>query len=365
MAFWIMAAGAAQGCFLAALLAGKARRGATSSLILSLLVALISLRLAEVALATRWGHGFIPNAAQVTFPLIFAFPPLLFFYVESLGRAGFRLRLRDWVHGLPFFVFTAWVVIALASGRFLGLAARLESLLIDLPWLIQACVYSAFILLRHPAAVSRIRESDASPERADIGWIRFLTWTFLGIGLLVAVRLVGLLAGFRLGPEPRVILYAAISFLIYLWGYRGLSQPEVLFPPPAAPLPGQKPDAAVDAGRISSLRAKVTAFMEAEKPYLDADLSLHGLAARLDEPPYLLSQMINRELNLNFFTFVNHYRVKEAKKRLVAPGSERLKLLALALESGFASKSSFNRVFKDLTGATPSEFQRQLKKSNR
>lgn len=365
MAFWIMAAGAAQGFFLAVLLAGKARRGAAANLILSLLVALISLRLAEVALATRWGHGFIPNAAQVTFPLIFTFPPLLFFYVESLGRAGFRLRPRDWVHGLPFIVFAAWVVISLASGRFLGLDARLESLLIDLPWLIQAGAYSAFILRRHPAAVSRIRESDASPERTNIGWIRFLTWTFLGIGLLVAVRLLGLLAGLGLGSEPRVILYAAISLLIYLWGYYGLSQPEVLFPPPAAPLSGQKPDVAANAGRISSLRAKVAAFMEAEKPYLDADLSLHGLAARLDEPPYLLSQMINRELNLNFFTFINQYRMEEAKKRLVAPGSEKLKLLALALESGFASKTSFNRVFKDLAGMTPSEFQRQLKKTDR
>lgn len=357
MAFWIMAAGAAQGFFLAALLYGKARRGAAASRILSLLVAMISIRLAEVAVAVRLGHGFIPGLGQVTFPLIFTFPPLLYRYVEALGRPGFRARARDWLHALPWAVYAAWVVALLALGRFLGLDPRLESLLIDLPWLVQACAYSAVILRRHPAAVGRVRQADASPERTDIAWIRFLTLTFLAIALLVAVRLACLLAGARFGPEPRIILYSAVALLLYLWGYRGLGQPELLFLQGAAPLPGQKPLPDADGGRIAALRSKVLGFMEAEKPYLDPDLSLHDLSARLGEPPYLVSQTINRGLERNFFTFVNRYRVEEAKRLLAGPRADKLKFLALALECGFASKSSFNRVFRDLAGMTPSEFQ--------
>jgi len=72
--------------------------------------------------------------------------------------------------------------------------------------------------------------------------------------------------------------------------------------------------------------------------------------------------MINREFNSNFFTFVNGYRVEEAKRRLAEPESRRIKLLALALDCGFASKSSFNRVFKEMAGMTPSEFQRLPRK---
>jgi AraC-like DNA-binding protein len=359
MTFWIMIAGAAQGFFLAALLAGKARRGAPANRILAVLIGSISVRLAEAAAASRWGHGFVPGAVQATFPLIFAFPPLLYLYVEALGRPSFRLRARDGIHALPFAAAAVWVAASLVLRNPLGLDSDLETWAIDLPWLVQAVAYSAAVLRSHPAAEGRIREADASPERTNIRWIRFLTWTFLGIAALVAVRLIGRLAGFDFGSDPRVVLYAAVALLIYLWGYRGLGQPEIFFlREPRAPAE-RDPEPAADAGRMAALRAKVLRVMETERPYLDPELSLHGFASRLDEPPHLLSRLINRELGRNFFTFINEYRVGEARRRLAEPGSRRLKLLALAMDCGFASKSAFNRVFKDLTGETPSEFQRR------
>ena len=357
MTFWIMVAGAAQGFFLAALLAGKARRGMPANRILAALIGLISLRLAEAAMETRLGHGFVPGAVQVTFPLIFAFPPLLYFYVEALGRPDFRIHSRDRVHALPFAAAAAWVMASLLQGSPLGLDSRLESWAVDLPWLIQACAYSACILRRHPAAAGRIREADASPERTNIRWVRFLTLTFLGTTILVAARLIGLVAGYRFGPEPRVFLYSAVALVVYLWGYRGLGQPEIFFPLDAVRPPDREAEPELEAVRIAALRAKVVGFMESGRPYLDPGLSLHGLALLLGEPPYLISLMINRELGRNFFAFVNGYRVDEAKRRLADPRSGRLKLLALALDCGFASKSSFNRVFKDMAGMTPSEFQ--------
>jgi AraC-like DNA-binding protein len=362
MTFWIMVAGAAQGFFLAALLAGRARHGAAANRILSLLVGLISIRLAEAAVATRLGYGFIPGAIQVTFPIIFAFAPLLYFYVEARGRPDFGFRRWDCLHFLPCAMATIWVIAALWTRAPLGLDSELEAWAVDLPWFIQAVVYSTLILLRHPDAMNRVLDTDASPERANIRWIGFLTLTFLGIAALVAFRLLALLAGMHYAPGLRGILYAAVALLIYLWGYRGLSQAEIFFPTDASRLPGREAGPDEDAGRISVLQVKILGFMEAEKPFLDPELSLHGLAARLHEPPHLISQMINREFNSNFFTFVNGYRVEEAKRRLAEPESRRIKLLALALDCGFASKSSFNRVFKEMAGMTPSEFQRLPRK---
>jgi len=72
--------------------------------------------------------------------------------------------------------------------------------------------------------------------------------------------------------------------------------------------------------------------------------------------PNHLSQIINQYEEKNFYDFVNSYRVEEfitlAKKDI----DKNFNLLGLAYEAGFNSKSSFNQVFKKITGKTPSEF---------
>ena len=69
----------------------------------------------------------------------------------------------------------------------------------------------------------------------------------------------------------------------------------------------------------------------------------------------MLSRVINSGFGQNFNDYVNEYRVREAERRLRDPRFRHYTLLAVALESGFNSKSTFNRVFKKLRGATPSE----------
>ena len=73
------------------------------------------------------------------------------------------------------------------------------------------------------------------------------------------------------------------------------------------------------------------------------------------------SQIINENLNKNFFDFVNDYRINEVKKCLSDSKFSHYTLLAIAYECGFNSKSSFNSLFKIKTGLTPSEYQKKLK----
>jgi len=101
--------------------------------------------------------------------------------------------------------------------------------------------------------------------------------------------------------------------------------------------------------------------MEDEKPYLDNRLSLKQLAELIDLTTNHLSQIINEKLNKNFFDFINEYRIKEVKQNLSNPKLQHYTLLAIAFQSGFNSKSSFNDIFKKNTGLTPSEYQKNLK----
>ena len=96
--------------------------------------------------------------------------------------------------------------------------------------------------------------------------------------------------------------------------------------------------------------------MDKNKPFLDADLTLASLAKELKIPPDHLSQVINSELSVNFYDFINGYRVKEAQKRLLDPKNRVYSILGIALNAGFNSKASFNRIFKKHIGITPSQY---------
>jgi AraC-like DNA-binding protein len=100
--------------------------------------------------------------------------------------------------------------------------------------------------------------------------------------------------------------------------------------------------------------------MEKERPYTDGNLTLQKLAKALAMPANHLSQIINEQLNQNFFDFINYHRIEEAKRMLVDPARKHYSILAISEEVGFNSKSAFNAAFKKHTDMTPSEFRKAL-----
>ena len=97
--------------------------------------------------------------------------------------------------------------------------------------------------------------------------------------------------------------------------------------------------------------------MEENKPFLAEDLSLSMLAVQLALTTNQLSQVINQKSAVNFFTFVNGYRVEVVKERLNDPAYSHYSILAIGYDCGFRSKSSFNKIFKEMVGKTPSEYR--------
>lgn len=101
---------------------------------------------------------------------------------------------------------------------------------------------------------------------------------------------------------------------------------------------------------------RLTNLFEQEGLHTRSKLSLEELAGELKLPPRYVSYLINTYHTTNFHHFVNAYRVKEVIRKINDPAQQHKTLLALALESGFNSKSTFNQVFKSHTGQSPSEF---------
>jgi YesN/AraC family two-component response regulator len=120
---------------------------------------------------------------------------------------------------------------------------------------------------------------------------------------------------------------------------------------------------AIGQEKITEIATRVTRLMGDSKPYLQSDLTLQDLADMLDIPSYQVTQSINEGLGKNFYDLVNGYRVEEAKRLLSDPVSRNNKVLAIGMDAGFNSKTTFNTVFKKFTGLTPSDFKEQQLKS--
>lgn len=107
---------------------------------------------------------------------------------------------------------------------------------------------------------------------------------------------------------------------------------------------------------IQEIYKKLTYKMEHEKLYKDPELNLNHVAKLLDVHPNILSQTINTMEQKNFYDYVNRQRIEEFKRIAGLPENRKFTILSLAFESGFNSKTSFNRNFKKYMNCSPREF---------
>ena len=221
----------------------------------------------------------------------------------------------------------------------------------------------------------RVQDSYSNTERVNLGWLMWLAGGGAAIWLLAtSLKISAVSTQLR---DDHVTL--AMALLVYSIGYLGLRQPEVFryetaeFPVPTRPelaAPSSAPPLEEAASRYErsglsdfeahQLKAALLSVMDAEKPWKDSELTLADLAERLNSTPHKLSEVLNSLIGQTFYDFVNGYRVREVQRRIHAGDARALKMFALALDAGFASKSTFNQAFKKHTNQTPSDFRQAV-----
>jgi AraC-like DNA-binding protein len=107
----------------------------------------------------------------------------------------------------------------------------------------------------------------------------------------------------------------------------------------------------------NELNEALMKYMAESKPFLDPDLSLQKLSDGLDVSRHQLSSSINTYYKMNFYEFINSYRVEEAKGLMRDPTHKARKNYDIAFLSGFNSRATFYRIFKQFTGQTPAEYR--------
>ena len=401
---WIQLAelvGAVQGLLLATVLATHRANRTANRLLAALMAAFTVSLLSEV----YYSAGLVathPHFFGISYPLPWVFGPLVYLYAVAASDRGWRLGRRGALHFVPALaVVLVTLPIYLQSGPAkVALFERLVAgdpptvlMVLDPLKYLSGLAYSAATVAYLRVHRRRVEDSYSNTERVNLRWLQSLAGAGAAIWLLAVVTdTTGLLPP-ALGRYREHLVSLAVALLVYAIGYKGLRQPEVFrydrpapiddarpaepiaiermsdVPPAApaadAPVPADRADARYERSGLGEfetrqLKAALLALMAREHPHRDPDLTLPALAERLRTTPHKLSEVLNRELALTFYDFVNGYRVDEVRGRLADPRTKHLNILALGLDAGFASKSTFNHAFKKLTGQTPSTYRKAL-----
>ncbi len=112
---------------------------------------------------------------------------------------------------------------------------------------------------------------------------------------------------------------------------------------------------------IDKYHANLIEYMRTSKAYLNTKLTINDLSEKLNYPVHVISLTINKKTGNNFYSFVNQYRIDEAKKQLLSVHNDILTIEAIGKKCGFNSTACFYEVFKKITGQTPSKFRKENK----
>ena len=387
--------GSIQAFFLAILLFSKKNKN-QADIFLTLWFFVVGLALADNYLRNT---GFVfenPHFLGLTYCIPMITGPFIFMYTLLLINRSDKIKYIHILHAFPFLIFICYLLL---NYYFLSAPEKLEYFhqMSDEPvFMIYAAefflvfsgpaynVMALFLLRKHS---KNLKNNFSYTEKINLIWLRFILIT--GIALSAISLLTNLLSDiypvfpYWIGDN---IAYGGIVILIFFMGYYGMKQSTIY--------KGTSIEEAKDTIRNHvaneqsiSVKAKVRninhdkekyknsglkpddakkylktllEYMENEEPYFDSKLTLKMVSDNIDISTNHISQIINEKLNLNFFDFINNYRVEQVKKCFSDPKFNHYSILGIAFECGFNSKSSFNSIFKKVTNLTPSEFQKSI-----
>ena len=323
-------------------------------------------------------HGLYrnyPHFLKTISPLLLALFPLLYLHVKYLLSYFDKFQRRDFIHFLPFVV----NILLFSDFYLLGADEKLALIRNPTPYYkiigvigdevvaAQGIIYSILILKRLARYKREILNYQSNVDKVVIKTLTvgviliFISWIIGTVGVNLDVF------NIPVNVDLFIAVYLILVIVIYFISYVAVKTPEVFklderkmrmvfLRNEDLDIAKEKQKAKEDNPELELFDNQLISFMEEEKPFLNPDLSLMELAEELKLTRHQLSSVINQSHQKNFYEFINTYRTEEVKRLMQDPANKHLKLISLAYDAGFNSKASFNRIFKQMTDMTPSQF---------
>jgi AraC-like DNA-binding protein len=307
------------------------------------------------------------------FSLELASGPLIYLYVRSVLKAPFVLSRRDWLHFVPvgvFFVYRLFLLIHDAGQEswavgYEGDWQRDIHMAYVAPFVrgleySSLLLYLAFSIQLFVQYRRKIRQFFSNTYQLELRWIQLFlgVYCFLFVYDSVTDMLDAFVVELNYVHQWWVHFFYAIAIVYvgikaYFTDLQGLHELTFEIKEP------HEVEPSVPRQNYERQKQHLTKVMENQQLYLQPDHNLKELAQAAGMGANEVSEVINAGFGCNFNEFVNRYRVEEMKKRLLDSAYDHLSIMAIAFDSGFNSKATFNRIFKQYTGQSPSQFKKE------
>ena len=306
--------------------------------------------------------NFNIQITNVYHPLEFLWGPLMYFYIKSQVKQDFKFKLSDTAHLIPF---TLAALLILADNY-------VSRNVTSLPFVSSQLIYNGFVYYRFLyflllftynfyAFVLLYKYQQGLKDRfsfeikQDLVWLKFVLYGYI-IACTVSLITNSARTFTSLSGEYIIdILYATFLVFFNILFYRAMIQPQVLIQLDEKPKYSGTGLSDSDIGRYSQ---GITKALITHKCYLNPSLTLLELSEVTGISERNISQIINQHWKQNFFSFINTFRVEEAKILLNSFDQNKTTMIGIAFDSGFNSKSAFYDAFKKQTGITPTEYRK-------
>lgn len=188
-----------------------------------------------------------------------------------------------------------------------------------------------------------------------IQWLKWFTIVFIFI-TVIDILLYTLDLIINSGIESFGFYYATLiinAIYIYWIGFVGFTKFKLFFN--TFKYNGESPNAI-----YLEISDKLKHAIQIDRIHLNSNLTLAELSAKIKVSSKMISKYVNETENMNFSEYINRQRVEAVKQLMTTIEAKKYTLVTLAEKSGFSSKSSFNSIFKKVTGKTPSQYRKTI-----
>jgi AraC-like DNA-binding protein len=269
-----------------------------------------------------------------------------------------------WYHYIPFFsliLLAAYFIVFYSPEEYYNLFAEGYMLIIFHVISISMILFNSYYLLRSFKIVSDFKKQEKNVFSFDQSPLTYLYAFLIAFSICLLAWFISLVNSALLDKYFKYVNYesvwVAIPILLYVIGYFSLKQPE-LFRIPMYPKVNEKKDRLTKM-ETELLAQKLDSLMLNEQIYLQNDLTLSQVSDLLKSSTNNISWLLNNIYNSTFYDFINGYRIKEFLQKVEKKEHLSHTILALSMDSGFNSKSTFNKAFKREMNDTPSNYIRK------
>ena len=332
----------------------------------------LGVALATIVLWMAWVLGidirlgtYFPRWSWLPLQYSLALGPLIYFYVLKIIRPEYKFHRKDLLHFSPLLLEQGVLILEVKESIKTGAATYDTHIFQYLNPVLQLLAFISVITYLYwchkliESYYQRLKFNDGDRYRYELRWLHRL---LAGFGLLWLLWIpYAAVDYFYYHHQPGIyvyyplclllaVIFTRIAIVVYL-------RPEVSAPVGAPSF--QKPLLPTE---LKQRGTWLKNAMKADLYYQNPELSLSSLAGKLELTTHELSRIINTVLKKSFNDFINEYRVGGVVQKMQDPAYDHITLLGIAYESGFNSKSTFNRIFKQMTGKSPVEYKTDLKK---